>query len=219
MAQDVSGLRAVLSHPWVYNLSQALMGANRNRRWLQRDFIQAQPGERVLDVGCGTADILSVLPDVEYVGFDISEPYIRHARERWGDRGSFFAQHLDDRSLVPHGRFDLVLATGFLHHLDDDEVRGLLALLATCLRPDGRVITVDPCFSKDQNPVAKFIISKDRGRNVRSPEEYEVLARGDFHNVEGWFCERSWPPYTYWIMRLSQPNLLLPPRDRTDHPG
>lgn len=203
MAQNTSGIHTILSHPYVYDLTQFLMGAPLNRRWLQRKFIQARNGERVLDVGCGTADILSVLPDVEYVGFDISKSYIQHAQNRWGEKGQFFAQHVDKSSLKPHQPFDLVLATGLLHHLEDDEVRDLMETLALHLKPGGRIITVDGCFTKGQNPIAKLIIQQDRGKSVRSPEGYRALAAERFRNVEGWLCERFWIPYTYWVMRIS----------------
>lgn len=205
MAQDTSGIRAILSHPRIYDVAQLLMGASRNRRWMQQQFIQAKPGDRVLDVGCGTADYLSVFPEVTYVGYDISQPYIDSARRRWGHRGQFYAQYLDEAALEAHEPFDLVLAMGLLHHLDDHEVTDLFKILEKALKPSGRIITVDGCFSKGQNPVAKFIIQQDRGKSIRSPEAYEALARASFTKVEGTLVERAWIPYTYWIMRISEP--------------
>jgi SAM-dependent methyltransferase len=201
MAQETSGIRAVLEWGWVYDLAQWVMGSSRNRRWMQHEFIQAMPGERLLDVGCGTADILSVLPNVDYVGFDISEPYIERARARWPGRGQFHAKRLDAAALESLGTFDVVLATGVLHHLDDSEVVALFEMLAGSLRPNARVVTVDGCHVEGQNRLARFIIDRDRGRNVRTPESYATLARTAFPNVHGWLIHRAWPPYTYWIMR------------------
>ncbi len=85
----LSGIHSILSVPAIYDLAQTLVGASQDRNWMQREFIRAKAGERVLDVGCGTADILSVMPEVDYVGFDISEPYIAKAKARWGSRGEF----------------------------------------------------------------------------------------------------------------------------------
>ena len=205
MAQITTGIRSILSNPAVYDFAQTMMGASKNRVWMQNEFIQAKPGERVLDVGCGTADVLSVMPDVEYVGFDISEAYIERAQARWGQRGTFHAQLLDKPAVETLGKFDLVLATGLLHHLDDHEVHGLFETLAVALKPGGRVITVDGTYVDGQNPLARFVISKDRGQSVRTPGAYSTLAKQHFEAVEGWMEPRAWIPYTYWIMRLGSP--------------
>jgi len=205
MAQITTGIRSILSNPAVYDFAQTMMGASRNRVWMQNDFIQAKRGERVLDVGCGTADILSVMPEVEYVGFDISEAYIERARARWGQKGTFHAHLLDKSTVAPLGKFDLILATGLLHHLDDHEVHSLFETLAIALNPGGRVITVDGTYVEGQNPLARFVISKDRGQSVRTPEGYTALAKRQFNAIEGWVEPRTWIPYTYWIMRLGSP--------------
>ena len=46
------------------------------------------------DVGVG--DLLRLLDRVEYVGFDISESYVRAGHDRFGDRGTFVHGDLDD---------------------------------------------------------------------------------------------------------------------------
>ena len=197
----VSGLHGLLAHGWVYDFFQALLGGARTRRWLQREFFQARPGERVLDVGCGTADVLSVLPDVDYVGFDVSTRYIERAQARWGTRARFFPQALDRGALRSLGQFDLILATGLLHHLDDQEVSTLFETLHPALATRGRIVTVDGCYVDGQNPVARFIIGQDRGDYVRTPQAYEALARTSLGELRGWVIHRRWVPYTYWIMR------------------
>ena len=202
MAQDTSGLLALLSIPTVYDFAQTLMGARANRIWLQQQFIQAQPGERVLDVGCGTADILSVMPDVDYTGFDISQSYIAKASRRWGDRGRFHAQLLNGEIMQDLEKFDLILATGLLHHLDDNEVHDLFETLAKGIKSDGRIVTVDGTFAEGQNSVARFVVQRDRGKSIRSPEGYANLAKSHFSSVRGHLVERKWIPYTYWIMEI-----------------
>jgi cyclopropane fatty-acyl-phospholipid synthase-like methyltransferase len=48
----------------------------RGREWIVRDLIHPFPGMRILDLGCGPAQILSFLPDdVTYVGYDMSAEY------------------------------------------------------------------------------------------------------------------------------------------------
>jgi len=88
MAQITSGFRSIFSQPAIYNLAQQLIGAEKARRMLVRDYIPRQPGLCVLDIGCGTAEILQHLPaDTEYYGFDASEAYIIQARRQFGSRG------------------------------------------------------------------------------------------------------------------------------------
>ena len=134
---------------------------------------------RVLDIGCGPADILAHLPHVEYYGFDISELYIQRARARFADRHAKFACKLltsDDLSRLP--RFDRVIAIGLLHHLGDEMATELMRMVSTRLAPGGRLVTLDPCLSDDQNLVSRWLVKSDRGQNVRTREGYAAIARG-----------------------------------------
>lgn len=120
----------------------------------------------VLDIGCGPADIVEYLPKVDYWGIYISEEYITDAKIRYGQRGRFYSKTLtlDDLKNMP--KFDLVIACGVLHHANDQIVNDIFKLAYAALKPGGRFVTIDPCFTPDQNFIARFLISKDRGQNV-----------------------------------------------------
>lgn len=184
MAQKTSGLRAVLAQPVVYETFQRLVGSRNVRRTLLDEHLRPRPGQRILDIGCGPGDILEHLPEAEYVGFDLSEAYVRSARERYGDRGEFFVGDVSDVDASALGTFDRVLAKGVLHHLSDDEASRLLRLAARVLRPDGVLATIDPCFAPAQSRLARYVVSRDRGQNVRRPDEYLALAKRSFGDVE-----------------------------------
>ena len=62
------------------------------------------------------------------------------------------------------------------------------------------MITLDPVFTERQNPIARLLISLDRGRHVHSPAGYEALARGAFAHVEGTAVAQAFPPYTLFFM-------------------
>lgn len=96
MAQATAGLRALLGVPAIYRAFQRAVGGDVGRR-IAREHIRPQPGERLLDVGCGTGGMLRVMPDVNYVGVDISADYIADARRRHGGRGTFI-----DAVQTPH---------------------------------------------------------------------------------------------------------------------
>ena len=196
MAQITHGLRAILGHPFVYSLFQNVMGARQGRTLLATKFILPQQGMSVLDIGCGPAEILDYLPDVNYWGFDISESYIQQATTRYGTRGKFTCKILNESDLQDLPQFDLALAIGLLHHLDDDAAITLLNIAHKALKPGGRLITVDPCLEAGQNPMARYLILKDRGQNVRTREGYTTLISSVFpeHSVE--IFHTSWIPYT-----------------------
>jgi SAM-dependent methyltransferase len=201
MAQVTTGIRAILSHPLAYNALQSLMGAEELRVLNVQNHVRPFPGMRILDLGCGTAEYLGVLPtDIVYVGYDMSPEYIAAARKRFGDRGSFHCGLLEQTDVARLEPFDLVLGTGVLHHLDDDAARRFMAVAAAALRPGGRIYTVDPCFAPDQSPIARFLISRDRGQHVRDADGYRDLARGLAADVKGRLVHRAWVPYTRWHM-------------------
>ncbi len=81
------------------------------------------------------------------------------------------------------GEYDRVLAKSVLHHVDDEVATELFRLSRRVLDAGGRLVTSDACFQPKQSPIARLIISRDRGRHVRTPESYEAIARTVFDDV------------------------------------
>ncbi|MBT9588472.1 class I SAM-dependent methyltransferase [bacterium] len=205
MAEITQGLRAVLNHPAIYGLFQWAVGANRLRRHIARLTLDRGVQRlRVLDVGCGPADLLDFLPNVDYVGFDPNPDYVAAARRRFGDHGTFFQQQLEATTSLDHGTFDRVLAVGLLHHLDDPAARHLFALARGLLRPGGCLVTVDACYAPDQHWLARWLIARDRGQNVRHLEGYRSLAESEFPECQA-ECRHNLLniPYTHALLRCS----------------
>lgn len=139
----------------------------------------------------------------EYFGFDVRQPYIEAARSRFGERGQFFCQKLTPAGLETLPKFDLVVAIGLLHHLDDAYAVALLRMILDALRIGGRLIAIDTVLDPGQNPVARFLVRHDRGQNVRTAMAYRALVEEVFSNVRGEVPHRSWIPYTHWIMECT----------------
>lgn len=204
MAQITNGLRAILGHPLVYSTFQNFMGAKRGRTLLVTDFIRPQQGMNVLDIGCGPAEILDYLPAVNYWGFDISELYIQQAQSQYGAKGKFACKILKQEDLHDLPTFDLVLAIGLLHHLDDDAAIALLNIAHKALKTGGRLVTVDPCLETGQNPIARYLILKDRGQNVRTRDSYAALVSTVFPEYRLEVRHTSWIPYTRCYMECTR---------------
>jgi ubiquinone/menaquinone biosynthesis C-methylase UbiE len=195
------GLWSLLYLPQVYNALTSVVGSEAVMKLLAERFVRPRPEDRILDVGCGTARILRYLPVARYVGIDNNSRYISAARERYQNRGEFVVGDVGALSLNPREQFDIVLASGILHHIDDASAKGLLAVSARLLAKNGRMVIADPVVAPGQSPVAKFLISLDRGRNVRTPEHYLALARTSFEKVHSHVCDlHPWLPYTQFIM-------------------
>jgi ubiquinone/menaquinone biosynthesis C-methylase UbiE len=177
--QDDSGFKSLLSMSWVYELFQNLVGAGRMRRWLSQNFWRLQSGQKVVDVGCGPAVIRKHLPpDIQYVGFDISEKYIATACRKYGDQGTFLVGTAEDFIQKPDERMrdaDLVICTGLLHHLNDEETLQILTLAKMILRPGGRLVCLEPTFLIHQGSFSRWIMRRDRGRNVRTETEWKAI--------------------------------------------
>lgn len=206
MAQITSGIRGILSNPAVYDFLQSALGAGRARNRLIRDHIRPAPGDRLLDIGCGTGELLNYLPaNVHYIGFDLSPDYINAARERYGDRGRFECSDVADFEPTNLFGVDLVLAIGVLHHLDDDQVKRLFQTAWNKLRPGGRFISLDGALLDGQSRIARALILRDRGQNIRSPNGYQALAASQFSAIT---CtvrhDLLHVPYTHCILECTR---------------
>ncbi|NQV81979.1 MAG: class I SAM-dependent methyltransferase [Alphaproteobacteria bacterium] len=182
MAQNLNGIRSILSVPWVYELYQSLVGAGRLHALLAETAVTAKTRD-LLDLGCGPGTLVGHLPDsIRYVGIDLSPAYIEQARERHPSNEF----HAADVNSVDLGKqtFDTVTAMGLFHHLEDNEVHRLLERAKDVLRPGGQFLSIDPSYSADQSMLARIVVGADRGKNVRPASEYAALAKAHFPHVE-----------------------------------
>jgi SAM-dependent methyltransferase len=183
MVERNTGLRGLLARPAFYDMFQRAIGAPGVRRRFVDEFVQPKPHSRVLDIGCGTGELLEALTDVEYVGFDPNASYIGSARARYGDRGRFEVGNIESVDAATLGGFDRVVAFGVLHHVDDAAARRLIDVAAAVLETGGKLVTFDPCFSPRQSRWSRALVARDRGGNVRTPEQYRDLAARTFSDV------------------------------------
>ena len=111
-------------------------------------LLKVQPGDRVLDAGCGTGDdaraiAALVAPGGCVVGIDSSETMIDAAQNRRRDNGVPVEFRTGDvhRLAFEDGVFDAARADRVFQHLDDPQ--RALAELIRVTRPDGRIVVAD----------------------------------------------------------------------------
>ena len=199
MSQKTNKLYSLFSKTLFYSFSQKIMSATSFRRKVVSKNI-TKNNVNVLDIGCGPAEILDSLPIVNYFGYDINSAYINFAKKKYGKIGNFYCRKFTNKELKRLPRFDHVLLLVILHHLDDKEIKQLILRIKKILKKNGNIIAVDPILLKKQNSIAKFIIEKDRGNNVRSKKEYLKNIKKYFKKIKTKIYHQKFIPYTWLVM-------------------
>ncbi len=201
MAQRISGAYRLITVPGIYKGLMRALGSDRSIRTYVTDFLAPMPGQKVLDVGCGPAQVLPYLPQVDYVGIDLNEKHIAFARENFGARGRFIVGNAAEDLNQEAGSFDLINVSGLLHHLDDKEAISLFAGLKQLPKSDGRIVTFDNVHLPKQRLTVRLLNALDSGLNVRTPEGYVGLLNGlDFEVKTHIFHDLLRIPYDHFIM-------------------
>lgn len=208
-AHSDRGIKRLLATPWVYQFFRRAMGSRGVGARLVGDYVRPVDGCRILDLGCGPGSLLELLPASigEYFGLDANPAYIQKARAQWSNRPAFTFDCQDITAAAPPRRdyYDIVTAVAVIHHLDEIGAQRVFSLAHETLAPGGRLITWDGVYVAGQNRVAKWLISKDRGRAVRSADGYKALASSHFEQVE---CEILHDtlrlPYTICVMTCTK---------------
>jgi cyclopropane fatty-acyl-phospholipid synthase-like methyltransferase len=183
-SHDAGRLGGLLELSFFHDIWQTVSGANHAKKAIVQDYLCPRDGMRLLDIGCGTGILLDDIPQrVDYVGYDINPDYIERARRKYGHRARFHCTSVNDADL-PEVDFDAAVAIGILHHLDDQESERLVASARRCLKQDGFLVLAEPVWTAHQGRLEKFLMSKDRGRNIRDEPSYRKLLAPHFSRVE-----------------------------------
>lgn len=180
-------IRRIFDFAPVYTTFQNMIGKKNARADFFKQYIGDTTGKRILDLGCGTANILEHIHDEkEYVGIDFSDKYIEAAKKRFEGRktSKFYNIDLNEYSRTTTDKFDIVLMIGVLHHISDAEVEQVMTSIKRIIADGGVFISHDPCFTKKMNPIAKLLCMLDRGRYVRNVDEYVATQKKYWNNVK-----------------------------------
>ena len=131
-------------------VSLLTLGRRARLRQMTIALARIQPGERVLEVGCGTGDVAigacaPAGPHGSVSGIDAGPEMIAVARAKAARAGvavDFRVEPIEALT-YPDATFDIVLSSLMMHHLPDDLKRQGLAEIARVLKPGGRLLIVD----------------------------------------------------------------------------
>lgn len=132
----------------LYDPMTRLMGIRRLQRRLI-ELTDLSDGRRLLDVGCGTGNLLliaaALVPGAELAGLDPDRRALsRAARKATRSGAALTLVHgYADRLPYPDGSLDRVVSSMALHHLDAASRQGFAAEALRVLRPGGTVTILD----------------------------------------------------------------------------
>jgi ubiquinone/menaquinone biosynthesis C-methylase UbiE len=113
------------------------------------DQAAPSPGQRILDLGCGTGTLALQVkrrqPGADVVGLDADPEMLAQARGKARQAGVELELTEGYSTQLPYeeASFDRVLSTLFFHHLDPDPKRQTAREIARVLRPGGELHVAD----------------------------------------------------------------------------
>ena len=116
--------------------------------------VMEEPGATVLDIGFGTGTLTTKLYEngCTVYGQDFSARMIELAREKMPDAVLVhrdFSEGLDES--LRARRYDFILSTYALHHLDSSGKLPLIRELLDCLKPGGKLLIGDVAFRTQED--------------------------------------------------------------------
>ena len=168
---ETSGLTLHWAHE--YDIFSGLMGmgVNRPNSRMVIELAKVKPGDKVLDVGCGTGSL--TLTAYSYAGasggvygIDAAPEMIEVARKKAKQTGldAVFEVGLVEKIPFPDATFDVVVSRLVIHHLPDDLKRKAFIEIFRVLKPGGHFLVAD--FKPPTNPILSHVTSAIVGQHM-----------------------------------------------------
>ena len=116
--------------------------------------LDLQPGQRLLDVGCGWGTMVHHAAKhygVRVIGVTLSRQQAEYGQKRIAELGLSNAAEIrhDDYRNVREGGFDAISSIGLTEHIGAKNLASYVSFLATRLRPQGRLL--NHCITRPMN--------------------------------------------------------------------
>jgi len=148
------------SHAKSYDHRQPLIKFVNNKHI---GFLSLKNGDKVLDVGCGTAEVIRKLyvthgDTVSFHGIDPSDELIKIARSKFNKNIKNIKLQIGYADQLPYENnyFDWVISSLTFHHMSIDTKLSSLREMYRVLKPSGMLLITD--WGKPTNILASIIV-------------------------------------------------------------
>jgi len=141
----------VIHWAWLYDsvLRVTTLGQEQSLRRQTIELAELRPGQRILDIGCGTGTLLilaaQAVPGIRAQGIDPSPEMIERARQKAVEAGvetSFEVGAIEKLDFETE-TVDVVMCSLMLHHLPTRTLHDGLVEILRVLKPGGRLVVID----------------------------------------------------------------------------
>ncbi len=153
---------------YAYDQPQRLRAIDRA---LSRAGVAIQAGTRILDIGCGTGDLIALFLSwgrPQITGIDLSDEALGYCQSRFAteEQVRLLAVGVEEIEFPP-GSFDLVTAVNVLQHITEDQAFArVVDKIVQVVKTGGHILVMDfsPAKVQEKRPAPYLII--------RAKEEY-----------------------------------------------
>jgi ubiquinone/menaquinone biosynthesis C-methylase UbiE len=202
---------SALHYGWLTRFYDPIMQWTMREQTFKRQLIRQaniKAGQRVLDLGCGTATLSIMLkelhPEAEVIGLDGDDGALSIAKRKIADAGLDveIKKGMSYESDFPNNSFDVVVSSLLFHHLNGENKLRTLGEVSRILKPGGELHIAD--WGKPQSFLMRgaflvvqlldgFVTTKENVRGMLPP--YMLLAELEdveetlhFNTIFGTLC-------------------------------
>jgi ubiquinone/menaquinone biosynthesis C-methylase UbiE len=168
-----------------------------------RMAIAPMPGSKLLDAPCGTGALYNICLPCSYYGLDIDEDRVADCIQHF-PKGRFSVADASNTKFSD-AFFDIILASGLFHHVDDQLAHDILEEFRRVLKISGKIIIVEAIWPRNRFNLVGWVGRKmDQGDFVRHSKQYFNIFNKHFEITKYTFHKRL--GFDYIIIELRNSN-------------
>lgn len=133
---------------------------------------------KVLDFGCGTGSNSFIFKPENYLGVDVDEKRIDFASKLFSDYT--FEVIINNTLPVDDNSIDYICIFATIHHISDDIFGEYVKEFKRVLKPEGKIVVIEPVFSEEYKFNNWFMKIFDDGEFIRDEAGYEKIFGDEF---------------------------------------